>query len=308
MGYMPSPPLKFRQLQYFLEVAELRHFTQAAERLNVTQPTLSHQIADLEQQLGVPLFDRVGKTVRLTEAGTLFRGFAEKSLRQLESGRAALTELQGLERGVLRIGSSQSFVRRLLPPLLGRFAQRHPGVAIDVREMTALSIESDLASGNLDLGIGYAPAILAETELEPLFEERLLLVVGHGHPLAGRAEVRMAELDQVELALFVSDYTTRQMLDALFADAGAEPLVVTESNSVSVLVGMAETTSIGTIVLESALSHQEDFAIVPLVDPIPTRTSALLWSRQLYRSVAARHFASMVREVFAHGSPLPMLR
>lgn len=291
-------PLKFRQLQYFLAVAELEHFTQAAERLNVTQPTLSHQIADLEAQLGTPLFDRIGKSVRLTEAGKLFRGFAEASLLQIAAGRAALSELQGLERGALRIGVSQSFVRRLLPPLLGKFAQQHPGITIDVREMPALSIETGLAKGDLDLGVAYAPAILPETELEPLFEERLLLVVGHDHPMAGRGQIRLAELDRLPLVLFAPEYTTRIMLDSLLAEAGAAPHVVAESNSVSVLVGMAEATDIGTIVLESALSHQEDFAIVALTDPVPTRTSALLWSGQHFRSAAARRFAEMVREVF----------
>lgn len=293
-----APPLKLRQLQYFLAVAELRHFTNAAERLHVTQPTLSHQIADLEQQLGTPLFDRVGKGVRLTEAGTLFRGFAEASLRQIESGRAALAELQGMDRGALRIGASQSFVRRLLPPLLGRFAQTHPGIALDVREMTALDIETGLSKGSLDVGIGYVPAILPETELEPLFEERLLLIVGHDHPMARRGHIPLADLDGLALALFTSTYTTRAVLDTLMAGVNAKPRVVAESNSVSVLIGMALTAGIGTIVLESALSHEEDFATVQLVNPTPTRTSALMWSHQTFRSAAARRFASMVKELF----------
>ncbi len=296
---MTGHPLKFRQLQYFLAVAERRHFTQAAEKLNVTQPTLSHQIADLEQQLGTPLFDRVGKSVRLTEAGALFRTYAENSLRQIESGRAALAELRGLERGELRIGASQSFVRRLLPPVLGRFAESFPGVALDVREMSALVIETGLISGELDIGLAYAPAILPEITVEPLFDERLLLVVRHDHPLAHRKQISLSELDGVALALFTSGYTTRQLLDTMLGQVGVSPRIVAVSNSVSVLVGLAESTNVGTIVLESALSHQEDFAVVALTDPTPKRTSALMWPTNTFRSAAAQRFAAMLREAFA---------
>ena len=294
-----SPPLKFRQLQYFLAVAELRHFTQAAEKLNVTQPTLSHQIADLELQLGTPLLDRVGKSVRLTEAGALFRNYAENSLRQIESGRAALAELRGLEQGVLRIGASQSFVRRFLPTLLAEFACDYPGIALEVSELGAAAIETGLAKGDLDVGLAFAPAILPETTVEPLFEERLLLAVSRTHPLAERGQIRLAELDGVQLALFGSDYSTRQMLDAMWLQVNATPRVVAVSNSVSVLLGIAEATNIGTIVLEGALSHRDNLAAVELTDPAPSRTSALLWSEQTYRSAATVRFSTMLRERIA---------
>ncbi|TAL02341.1 MAG: transcriptional regulator CynR [Rhodospirillaceae bacterium] len=292
-------PFKLRQLQYFLAVAELRHFTKAAELLNVTQPTLSHQIGDLEGQLGTPLFDRLGKAVRLTEAGALFLGFAEAALKQIESGRTAIAELHGLSRGLLRIGASQSFVRRLLPPLLGTFTKEYPGIAIEVYEMTAQRIEDGLYKGDLDVAIGYAPALSPETELEPLFEEHLLLVVGHGHSLAHRAEITLAELEGIPLVIFPREYTTRIVLEDLFKKAGIAPKIIAQSNSVPVMLGMVQASNVGTIVLESALSHEEDFKVIRLADPSPTRTSALMWSRHVFRSSAAKRFAEMVRQSFS---------
>ncbi|MCZ6770566.1 MAG: LysR family transcriptional regulator, partial [Proteobacteria bacterium] len=113
--------IKLRQLQYFLAVADSLHFSRAAEQLSATQPTLSHQIAQLESHLGAVLFDRVGKRVRLTEAGLVLRDFAVRALKELEAGCVALNELEGLLRGSLSIGSIQSFSRALLPPVLGAF-------------------------------------------------------------------------------------------------------------------------------------------------------------------------------------------
>src|SRR4051794_33232791 len=110
--------LKLRQLQYFLAVADQLHFTKAAQQLAVTQPTLSHQIAELEAHLSTTLFERTGKSVRLTEAGELFQGHAKRAVQQLDAGIIALAELEGMLRGNLRIGVIQSFCRNLLPPIL----------------------------------------------------------------------------------------------------------------------------------------------------------------------------------------------
>ena len=93
------PFITLRQIQYFLAAAESLHFTRAADRLAVTQPTLSHQIAQLEAHLGGPLFDRIGKQVRLTESGTLLQNYASRAVRELEAGRLALSELEGMIRG-----------------------------------------------------------------------------------------------------------------------------------------------------------------------------------------------------------------
>jgi LysR family cyn operon transcriptional activator len=98
------PGIKYRQLQYFLAVAESLHFSKAAEKLFVTQPTLSHQLAELETQLGTTLFDRAGKAVQLTQAGEIFRAYAKRSIDEIEAGCSALAELEGLQRGELSIG------------------------------------------------------------------------------------------------------------------------------------------------------------------------------------------------------------
>lgn len=298
--------VKLRQLQYFLAVAETLHFSKAAEKVFVTQPTLSHQIAELESHIGMPLFDRAGKSVRMTEAGKLFAVHAVRALKELESGWTALRELEGLHRGTLNIGASQSFVRKLFPPILGEFISRYPAIKLNIEEMTATEIERRLADTSLDLGIAFAPSVLEDTDLEPILEERLLLVVGPGHPLADRASVRLAELDGTPLVFFTKSYSTRQLVGRYFEDANARLNLVCETNSIEVMLGIVTQTLVGTILPEGTIARTADIRVVAIVEPEPVRVSALLWSRHSFRTFAARVFAEMVRKHFLSRLPLTL--
>ncbi len=290
--------IKFRQVEYFLAVAEALQFTKAAERLFVTQPTLSHQIAQLEKTIGTPLFDRIGKSIRLTEAGKLFQTYAARAIKELEAGQTALAELEGLVRGTLTIGVIQSFSRTLLPPILGTFIGRYPNVRLRVREMTAAAIEHDLAQGKLDIGIAFAPAVLAETEVEPILDERLLLVVGVDHPLARRKSVRLAELHGQPMALLGSEFSTRALIDRHFQAVGAQPDVVCETNSIEVMFGAVTQSHLATIIPEQSITEGKNlsFSVLSVHEKAMVRTAALLWPSRSFRTVAARTFAGMVRE------------
>ncbi|MET3762281.1 LysR substrate-binding domain-containing protein [Sphingomonas sp. UYEF23] len=294
----PRSSIKLRQLEYFLAVARTLNFSKAADSIFVTQPTMSHQIAELESQIGAVLFNRNGKAVRLTEAGILFRAYAMRSLAELEAGRHALEELSGLQRGTLRVGVSQSFVRKLLPPILGAFIGRHPAVQLTVTEMTAGQIELALSQSELDLGIAFAPAVLDETVLEPLLEERLMLVMRASHPLAVHDQVAMRLLDGVAMASLSETFSTRSMIDHFLAQAGASPVIACETNSIAVMLGVVASSDVVAIIPEGAIIPARDIRIVQLTDPAPVRVSALLWSRHSFRSNAAEAFAIMLRTNF----------
>jgi LysR family transcriptional regulator, cyn operon transcriptional activator len=292
--------IKLRQLQYFLAVADNLHFTNAATQLAVTQPTLSHQIRELEHRLGCQLFDRIGRSVRLTQAGALLRTYATRSISQLDAGRAAIAELEGLVRGNLKIGVIQSFSRTLFPPLLGRFISKYPSIRVQVDEMTAPEIEAALTAGRLDLGIAFAPSLDPETELEPVLDERLLLVVPAAHPFARKRFVRMRDLDKQRMALLNSSYSTRHLIDGYLQKAGADPNVICETNSMQIMLGAVTRSGLVTIIPERAITsrRRSDIRILPLRDPTPMRTSALMWPRDAFRTRAARTFGEMVRDRF----------
>lgn len=290
--------IKLRQLEYFLAVAESLHFTNAAQALFVTQPTLSHQIAQLETRLGFPLLNRVGKKVTLTEAGRLFKAHASRALQELKAGQDALAELEGLARGELRIGIIQSFCFTLLPPLLEKFIGRYPTIRMRIENVPARAIEEGLARGHLDLGIAFAPATLEETQAEPILEERMLLVADRSHPLVRRKSCAVAQLDGKPMALLNEDFSTRQLIDRALAEAGAKPDVVCETNSIEVMLAAVRSGKLLTILPERAFTPHGGLVAVPLHDPTPRRVSALLWNRHSFRSRAARTFADMLRESF----------
>lgn len=296
--------IKLRQLQYFLAAADTLHFSKAAEQVFVTQPTLSHQIAELESHVGAALFDRSGKAVRLTEAGQLFAAHAARALKELEAGWTELRELEGLQRGQLNIGTSQSFLRELFPPVLGDFMNRYPAVRLDVQEMTATEIERRLAAGSLDLGIAFAPAVLDDTELEPILEERLLLVVHPEHPLAARDAVQLRELGGEPLAFFTREFSTRQLVQRYFDRVEAPLNIVCETNSIDVMLGAVRQTRVGTILPEGTIPRGSSLRVLAIRDPELVRVSALLWARHSFRSFAARTFADMVRQHFLTRLPL----
>lgn len=297
------PSIKFRQLQYFLAVAETLHFSKAAESLFVTQPTLSHQLAELEEQLGAQLFDRAGKSIQLTPAGKVFREHARRSIEAIESGCVALDELAGLQRGELRIGVTQSFVRRLMPPIISEFRRRHPAIQLYVNDLTATQIERELSEGQLDIGIAFAPALMQETEIEPILKDRLLLVAPRDHALASRKEVRLAELSGLPMAMLGRTYFTRQLIEDYFKEAGAELVVACETNTVDLIIGLTMTSDLLSILPESGIQKSKEIAILRIVDPVPERVSALLWSRSRYRSLAALTFAQIVRDRFSTRLP-----
>src|SRR5262245_21492019 len=126
--------IELRHLRYFLAVAEEQSFTRAAGKLNVTQPTLSHQIRELEGQLNLVLFDRVGRRVKLTAAGEMLLPHARRVMRELMEAQTALDELHGLNRGSLRVGIVQTVNACVIPEIVARFSEAHPGIHVACQE------------------------------------------------------------------------------------------------------------------------------------------------------------------------------
>lgn len=292
------PEIKLRQLRYFLAGAEHLHFSKAAEAQFVTQSTLSHQIAELETQIGQPLFDRFSKAVRLTQAGEIFRVYATRIVNEVDAGCSALLDLDHLIGSSLRIGATQSFVHRHLGSILGKFIAQNPAVRLHVEELTAPQIEQQLCSGQLDLGIAFAPATMCDIKAEALDDEDMVLVTGVDHHLAKLASVRMAELEYEPLALLSSDHISRRHIDNCFRGAGVAPRVVCETNNLALILDMVRSSGVAAIVPSCMADAKLGLRTVTLTDPTPRRTVALLRSRHHHESEAARVLAAALRKQF----------
>ena len=292
--------IELRHLRYFLAVAETAHFTRAAEKLHVTQPTLSHQIRQLEGQLNLPLFDRIGRRVKLTSAGELLLPHARRVLGELEEAQSALAELHGLKRGELKVGIVQTVNACVIPEIVARFSAEHSGIKVTCAELAVHEIEAGLESGRLDVGISFLPATRPLIDGEKLFTEELVAVLPAKHAWARRREINVAQLTGQPLVLLSSHYCTRQLIDRAFSQARSRPKVQVEMNSVESILSTVRQGRLVTVLPSLALCRRDtDLVAIRLTKPTPRRTVGLLWMRGAHRRAAAQAFAQITEKALA---------
>ena len=289
--------MELRHLRYFVALAEYLSFTRAAERVHVTQSTLSHQIRQLEEEVGQPLFDRIGKKVVTTEAGELFLAFATRALKEVDLGLAMLKPGGGGLTGEVRIGATHTFNIGLIPECVAQFLARHPTVRVCVEELSADQIGAKLHAGELDIGIAYRPNGQTDLWFEPLYNEEMVLVVSDTHPLAGRKRIRMVELHQQRLVLMPDYFSTRALLEECFTASGAEPVVVAEMSTIAPMLGLVLRTQIGAIVAINAVpAAMTGLRMIPIESPTPIRTPGILWRLDGEKPAPVHSFAVIVRK------------
>ena len=265
----------------------------------MSQPALSAQIKQLEQEVGVPLFDRVGRSVQLTRAGSIFREHARRALREMELAQVAIAEEEGLQRGALMIGVVQTVNAYLIPEIVARFSTLHPQVVLKLDELSGLDIEAGVENGPLDVGIGFVPVISEKIERQLLFEEDFVLIASPRHRFATRRHLPLAALAGEPLVLLPGLFCTRRLLNASFEQAGIEPRVIVEMNSIEGILATVRTSNLATVLprLSLGLKGNDTLRGIPLKNPTPRRGVGLLWRRGGYRSGAVKALADQVRIV-----------
>ncbi|HET7634161.1 MAG TPA: LysR substrate-binding domain-containing protein [Burkholderiales bacterium] len=289
--------MEFRHLRYFLAAAQLQSFSQASDRLHITQPTLSHQIKQLEDEIGVQLFDRVGRTVRLTTAGELFRGYAKRMLKEADSALDAIRELGDLKVGKLTIGVLSSFSTYLLPPILAEFTNTYPGIKITLFRLRTGEIKKLLQEGELDFGIAHAAAVPEQIVVDELIAESMALIVGRNHPLFGQASIAFSEVGNHGLILLTPEYNSRQLLNAAFVAGGITPHVAMEMNAIEPVLATVRQTRLSTIISASLVKAVPDLHGIVL-KPSIAHAVALYTRRGSHLSAAAGTLVELIRKRF----------
>jgi len=288
-----------RQLEYFLAVAEELHFRRAAERLHMTQPPLSQQIAALEDELGVALFVRDRRKVALTEAGQSLLADARAILAALETARQRAVDIGSGRAGRLSVGFVGPAIDGPLPGDIRRYREAHPGVALDLHEATTAALLERLKGGTLDAAvvrlIGHDATGLACVEYH---RERYVLAVPVGDPLAARSSIPLSVLDGRPLILAPRGLNP-VLFDAwaaAFAEAGARmhvaQEVVTKHTSVALV---AAGHGVSPVPQSTAATGRRGVAFVELEGRIPPLTLHLAY-REPVRSAALGRFIEMLLE------------
>ena len=271
-----------RHINYFLAVAEHGSFTRAASALHVSQPALSQQIRQLEESLGVPLFDRSGRTIRLTDAGEVWRQYASRALQELGAGKRAIHDVADLTRGSLRIAVTPTFTSYFIGPLMADFYARYPGITLQLQEMSQEKIEDLLCRDELDV--------------IPLLTESLALVVAKHHPLAACEQVALSRLHDEKLVLLSAEFATREQIDHYCEKAGLHPQVVIEANSISAVLELIRRTSLSTLLPAAIATQHDGLKAISLAPPLLERTAVLLRRKNSWQTAAAKAFLHMALE------------
>jgi LysR family transcriptional regulator, cyn operon transcriptional activator len=293
--------MELRHLRYFLAVAAAQNFTKAAEALHVSQPSISVQVRDLEDELGTRLFDRLGRTVGLTQAGILFRDHAERALREVEQAAQLIRELDGAQRGRLVVGTLATVNSYLVPPLVSQFKQRFPAVHLQVHSQPSADIVEGILANRLDLGLCLLPVSHDHLTTVPLFDERLVLVAPARHRLES-SRMKMRDLAGLPLVLMPADYCLRKMVEEECGHAHVTTQVVLEMTSpegiLQAVTEGAGFTILPELYVRQRLAHTK-LRIIDLYDPIPRHSVGLAYHANRYQNLAAKEFGNLCRSIMA---------
>lgn len=268
--------MEIYQLQYFIKTAEVLHFTKAAELCFVTQSGLSQQIKKLEEELGLPLFKRIGKKVQLTEAGSVFLIHAKRVVENVENGKQAIEDLNEMIGGELRIGVTYIFGLLILP-VVNAFAKQYQNLKIIVEYGTTEVLEEKLLDNELDLVF-----VISSHEIEmpiqkvPLFTSNMVMVVSKNHALANLDKIAFKKIEEIPLILPGKGSNSREYVEELFKKFNMKPKISIELQSIHALLQMVENSDWATIVAEMALKDWDSLQAIQITGVSTKRESYML--------------------------------
>ncbi|UJF35660.1 LysR family transcriptional regulator [Paenibacillus hexagrammi] len=296
--------MEIRQLEYFVAVCKEMHFSRAAEKLCTTQSNLSQQIKFLENELGLPLFDRLGRRIALTDAGRILLEQAHQIFERIDYIKGAITDLKQMEGGKLDIGILPGDGDLLFDALLIDFHRRYPKLTISVTE--TMDVYEQVVDGKRDLGVTTLPQNPDERIITiPLFHEEFALAVPYDHPVAKSKAIPFEQLQQLKMVMFGPEHQITKIIRTCCQEHGIEintPIVTSTLSTLLSLVAQG----IGVAVLPRMLLdylHHDRISTVTLLNPTPSQEICILYRTDRFLGQAAKVFIeelqSFIRSVAA---------
>nr|WP_295935056.1 LysR family transcriptional regulator [uncultured Dyadobacter sp.] len=288
--------MELRQLRYFLKAKELLNFTEAATALNISQSTLSQQIKQLEDELNVPLFNRIGKRITLTEAGLLFSDYALQSINRANEGLLLLRDLKNLNTGKITVGVIYS-MRILFAKILIQFASQYPNIKIQVVFGTTKDLLERLNLHHFDFILTFHDDPLElHLKYQTLLKANMVLVTAKTSSLAQKTSISLPEVAELPLALPFSGNNSIQFFEESFGQNNLVPNVCMEINDIPTLFEIVKTGHWHTILSDTSV-NDSDVTAIPIDGKNMRRTIMIISLREAYEKKAVTKLYEMLAEI-----------
>ncbi len=286
--------MELRQLKYFLKAKELLNFTEAANSLNISQSTLSQQIKQLENEVHVPLFHRIGKRVTLTEAGALFAVYARESINRAEDGLLLLKDLSNLNKGKMAIGVTDG-LRNHLMSALQLFSKQFTQIKIQIVFGTSKELLEKLKNFELDFVLTFHDNQYEKTFVyQDLFSSPMTLVVSAKSEFTQRKSVSIEEIGCIPLALPSLEYSTTQFICNSFIKKGIQPNIAIEINDVATILELVSTDQYSTILAQTTVSPTSKLITIPIKGKDMIRKAMIISLEGTYEKRAVGEFYKLL--------------
>ncbi|WP_375347036.1 LysR family transcriptional regulator [Priestia megaterium] len=293
--------MELRQLRYFMEVAKREHVSEAAEYLHVAQSAISRQIANLESELGVSLFKREGRNVKLTAIGKVFLEHTETAMKAIDYAKEQIDEYLDPERGTIKIGFPTSLASHLLPTIISAFKEEHPNVAFHLRQGSYKFLIESVKKRDINIAfLGPVPVEDQSIEGHILFTENLLALVPSHHPLAERDNIRLRDLRNESFVLFPKGFILHKMAFDACKQAGFMPNISSEGEDLDAIKGLVSAGIGVTLLPESTVSETTPrfTTKLPIHTPQLQRTVGMIIPRNRDLAPSDKIFYKFVKTFF----------
>ena len=284
--------MEIHQLRYFVAVADEGSFSRAAAKVRVAQPSLSQQIRKLEAEVGQPLFDRLPRSVVLTEAGRCLIDYARQILASIGDARRSVDELKDEVSGRLAVGAIPTIAPYILPELVGKFQKHYPEVSLEIVEDVTDGIARRVEAGELDVALASTCQQSPTLRRESLGNEPLLVLVPEGHPLAKKALVELDDLKSQRFLLLHEMHCLSQQVHHLLESRRLRPEIALAGSQLGTIANLVAAEIGVSIVPQMMVKHRATSGCVslPFVPPVPERELNLLYNPLRFQSKAAAAF------------------
>ena len=294
--------MELRQLHYFVEVAEREHVSEAAQHLHVAQSAISRQIANLEAELGVSLFEREGRNVKLTPIGKIFLTHTRTAIKAIDYAKRQVDEYLDPEKGSIKIGFPTSLASHLLPTVISAFKEKYPNVSFHLRQGSYKFLIESVINRDIDLAfLGPVPLNIPEVEGTILFSESIFALLPISHPLATQKSILLNELRNDEFVLFPKGYILQEIAVDACKQAGFIPNISSEGEDLDAIKGLVSA-GIGVTLLPDSTFHEAipRFTVkIPIELPSVRRTVGIIVSKKRELAPSEKVFYQFIKEFFS---------